>query len=108
MCRFVGWLQNAALPGVPGSGYKTAEEAAVSLPDPAPPAIKPEDLRVVIQDLLQLSADLFRRFPADPDPAFLPQDAPVQRVLPRTAAGVPAQRACPPGTPAARCVRNRS
>ena len=33
MCRFVGWLQKAAPPGVPGSGHKTAEEAADSLPD---------------------------------------------------------------------------
>ena len=33
MCRFVGWLQKAAPPSVPGSGHKTAEEAAVSLPD---------------------------------------------------------------------------
>ena len=33
MCRFVGWLQKAAPPSVPGSGHKTAEEAADSLPD---------------------------------------------------------------------------
>ena len=34
MCRFVGWLQKAAPPSVPGSGHKTAEEAADSLPIP--------------------------------------------------------------------------
>ena len=33
MCRFVGWLQKAAPPSVPGSGHKTTEEAADSLPD---------------------------------------------------------------------------
>ena len=33
MCRFVGRCKKTALPGRPGSGYKTAEEAADSLPD---------------------------------------------------------------------------